>query len=190
LNKETILAIAVALIVGLLGGIIVAKMGSGTKVPVAPGGGVTAGSGSPADYQRRIVEAEKIVAQDPKNLQAWKQLGNDYFDTEQPQKAIDAYTKALELNPRDPDVLTDQGIMFKKIGWYDKALANFDKAQEIDRRHVQSLYNIGILYAEDLKEPEKAIKAWTRLVEMDPGSPTASQVKVYIEQLKARTGKK
>jgi tetratricopeptide (TPR) repeat protein len=190
LKKETVLAIVVALVVGVLGGIIVTKMGSKNQLNAPAGGGVSMGAGSPGDYQRRIAEAEKIVAQDPKNLQAWKQLGNDYFDTNQPQKAVQAYAKALELNPRDPDILTDQGIMYKNIGWYDKALQNFQKAQEIDPKHVQSLYNLGIVYAENLKQPENAIKAWNRIVEMDPTSPTATQVKGYIEQMKAQTGRK
>lgn len=187
MSKETILAIVVALIIGVLGGVIITNLGGKKTVQLPAGsGGVPMGAGSPNDYQLRITEAEKIVAQDPKNLQAWKQLGNDYFDTNQPQKAIQAYGKALELNPRDADTLTDQGIMYKNIGWYDKAIENFKKAQAVDPKHVQSLYNMGIVYAESLNDKEKAISAWKRIIEIDPASPTASQVKSYIEQVKNR----
>ena len=107
---------------------------------------IPAGSGSPTDYVSRIAEAEKIVAKDPKNLNAWLSLGNDYFDTEQAQKAINAYGKVLEIEPNNPNVLTDQGVMYRKVGWYDKALANFEKAQKLDPKHLQSLYNIGVVY--------------------------------------------
>ena len=41
-----------------------------------------------------------------------------------------------------------------------------------------------MVYAEDLKQPDKAIKAWNRYLELDPSSPTAQQIKGMIEQLK------
>src|SRR6185369_740540 len=134
-----------------------------------------------------IAEAEKIVAANPKNLSAWISLGNDYFDTEQVQKAIHAYSKALEIEPGNPNLLTDQGIMFRKVGWYDKALANFEKAQKLDPRHLQSLYNMGIVYAADLKKPDKAIAVWTRYLQLDASSATAMQIKSMMETLKADT---
>ena len=183
MKKENILMVVVALVVGLLGGYLVFSLSKKTEsAPV--GGGVPLGSGSPTDYQQRIAEAEKIVAREPKNLQVWVQLGNDYFDTDQPQKAVNAYGKALEIDPNNPNLLTDQGVMYRRIGWYDKAIANFEKASQIDPKHVQSLYNIGIVYAMDLKQADKAIKAWTRYLEIDSTSPQGQQVRGLVEQLK------
>lgn len=182
MKKESILIAVVALIVGLLGGYLVFNLSTaGKKQEEAPA--ISPGSGSPNDYARRIAEAEKIVAQEPKNLKAWISLGNDYFDTEQAQKAIFAYGKALEIEPKNPNVLTDQGVMFRKVGWYDKALANFEKAQKIDPRHLQSLYNMGIVYAQDLKEPAKAVETWNKYLQLDPNSATAAQIRGMMEKL-------
>lgn len=186
MKKENVLMVVVALIIGLLGGFLIFSISS-KKESALPTGGVPVGSGSPIDYQQRIVELEKIVANEPKNLQAWTMLANDYYDTDQPQKAINAYAKALELDPQNPNLLTDQGVMFKRVGWYDKALANFEKAQQIDPKHLQSLYNIGVIYAEDLKQPDKAVKAWSHYLELDSTSPSAQQIKRLLEQLKANT---
>lgn len=181
MNKDSILIAVVALIVGLLGGYLVFNISNAGKTSQsnAP---VQAGSGLPVDYTQRIAQAEKLVAQDPKNLNAWISLGNDYFDTEQSQKAITAYGKALEIEPNNPNVLTDQGIMFRKIGWYDKALVNFEKANKIDPKHLQSLYNAGLVYADDLKQPEKAASYWRRYLQLDSGSPTAIQIKSMMAQ--------
>lgn len=183
MNKEQILVAAVALVAGLLIGymIFTSKVDTGQQVQSA----IPMGSGSPTDYQARIAEAEKLVAKDPKNRQAWVQLGNDYFDTDQAQKAINAYGKALEIEPNDPNVLTDQGVMYRKMGWFDKAVANFEKANQLDPRHLQSLMNIGVVYSTDLKQPDKAIAAWNKFLSVDSTSPTALQVKGMIEQLKA-----
>lgn len=189
MTKDNILYIIIALLVGVLGTVLVLGVANKNKQPATQAdGGMQVGAPSPADVQQRITEAEKIVAQDPSNRQAWVQLGNDYFDTNQPQKAITAYGKALELQPNDPNVLTDQGVMYKNVGWYDKAAANFEKAAQISPNHVQSLYNLGVVYASDLKQPEKAIETWNRFLKVDSSSPQAQQVRAMIEQVKSTPG--
>ncbi|WP_298436388.1 tetratricopeptide repeat protein [Geobacter sp.] len=183
MKRENILYAVVALLVGLLGGFLIFSI-SGHKSQPSVNAGIPAGGGTPVDYRQRIAEAEKIVAREPGNLQAWVQLGNDYFDTDQPQKAINAYGKALELDHNNPNILTDQGIMYKRVGQFDRAVANFEKAQQIDPKHVQSLYNLGVVYMDDLKQPDKAIKAWNRYLELEPTSPNAQQIRGLIEQAK------
>ncbi len=181
MNKDSILIAVVALVVGLLGGYLVFSISNAGKAQQT-NAAIPVGSGSSADYTQRIDQAEKIVAQDPKNLNAWISLGNDYFDTEQSQKAINAYSKALEIEPNNPNVLTDQGVMFRKIGWYDKALANFEKTLKIDPNHLQSLFNAGIVYAVDMKQPDKAVPYWNKYLKLDSNSPTANQIRGFMEQ--------
>lgn len=182
MNKENVLYVVVALLVGILGTIIVTGlMKKEERAPMEAQ--IPMGSGSPADYQVRIAEAEKIVARDPKNLQAWISLGNDYFDTSQAQKAINAYAKALELDPNNTSVLTDQGVMYRQMGWFDRALANFEKAQQIDPKHLQSLYNIGVVYMQDLKQPDRAMKVWARYLEQDATSNQALQIKEFMNKM-------
>ena len=143
-----------------------------------------------SEYQQRILAAEQTVQQDPKNVRAWIQLGNDYFDTKQPQRAIDAYAKALELQPNNPDVLTDQGVMYRDIGAFEKAIANFNKASELDPKHVQSLYNLGVVYAHDLKDSTKAAQAWRRVIDVAPGSPQAQQALQGLAELQKAPGQR
>lgn len=181
MSKDSILIAVVALIVGLLGGYLIFSISTAGKAQQA-NTSIPAGSGSQTDYTQRIAQAEKVVAMDPKNLNAWISLGNDYFDTEQSQKAINAYNKALEIEPNNPNVLTDQGVMFRKVGWYDKALANFEKANKVDPNHLQSLYNAGIVYEVDLKQPEKATPYWNKYLKLDSNSPTAMQIKGMMEK--------
>jgi cytochrome c-type biogenesis protein CcmH/NrfG len=156
--------------------------------PPAPPSAPTAAIPPPApgEIQRRIAAEEQLVAQDPRNVRAWIDLGNDYFDTHQRQKAIDAYGKALELQPNDPDVLTDQGVMYRDLGAYDKAILNFKKASEIDPKHLQSAFNLGVVYAHDLKDTAKAIQAWHRIIEIAPASREAAQAQQAIEEIQGR----
>ncbi len=183
MKKENIVIAVMAVAIVILGVFLIYSLSSKKETPRTEN--VPAGSGSPAEYRQRIAELEKIVANDPKNLQTWTMLANDYYDTDQPQKAIDAYAKAIALDPNNPNLLTDQGVMYKRIGAFDKALANFEQAQKIDPKHLQSLYNMGIIYAEDLKQPDMAVKVWTHYLELDSTSPAAQQVKKMIGQLKS-----
>jgi len=104
--------------------------------------------------------------------------------THQPQPAVDAYAKALALAPKHPhaaDILTDQGVMYREMKAFDKAIANFKQAGKLDPNHLPSLLNIGVVYANDLHDQVAARKAWTRIIELAPGSPQAVQAKAYLE---------
>jgi tetratricopeptide (TPR) repeat protein len=113
----------------------------------------------------------------------WIALGNRYFDTHQRDKAIEAYAKALELDPNNPDVLTDQGVMYSETTQYDKAIANFQKAHAIDPTHLPSLLNLGMLYAQYLKDYDKAIRTWKRVIEIAPTTVQAGKAHAYIERV-------
>lgn len=191
MKQENMVFVIVALLVGLLGGFLIFSVTNKNKGGAAAPSAVPMGSGSPTDYSQRIAEAEKIVAQDPKNYQVWVQLGNDYFDTDQAQKAVNAYAKALEIdskNQNTANVLTDQGVMYRKMGLFDKAIANFEKASQIDPKHTQSLFNLGVVYANDLRQKDKAIAAWQRYLALDAMSPQGQQVKAMVDELKAGGG--
>jgi tetratricopeptide (TPR) repeat protein len=114
----------------------------------------------------------------------WIALGNRYFDTHQREKAIEAYAKALELDPNNPDVLTDQGVMYSETTQYEKAMANFQKAHAIDPTHLPSLLNLGLLYAQYLKDSDKAIETWKRVIEIAPTTLQAAKAQAYIERAK------
>jgi cytochrome c-type biogenesis protein CcmH/NrfG len=201
-NRNVVIALVAGLVAGLAVGYSVGKSTSQPSAPVMaapvampianppPGGmgGMPPGMAQPpaggqADYLARIAQHEGIVKSDPKNLQAWIQLGNDYFDTHQAQKSIDAYAKALELNPNDPNVLTDQGIMYREAKQFERAAKNFEKANQVDPRHLQSLFNLGVVYANDLKQTDKAVAAWSRVIQLDPTSSQAIQARTALQGL-------
>lgn len=185
-NKTLTLAAAfLAIIIGgslLFGGNVRKAAATAATSAAAPSPGIQ----TPGDYQPRIDKAQEVLAQDPKDLQKWVQLGNDYFDNGQPAQAVSAYAKALELDPGNTDVLTDQGVCFKKLGQFEKAVANFRKVQSINPKDEQSLVNLGIVYAVDLQQPEKALKAWDRFLELNPESPASRRVRIWAQQLREK----
>ncbi len=136
-----------------------------------------------AEYQQRIDMNQRLVAKDPKNRAAWVALGNDYFDTRQFQKSIDAYGEALRLDPNDPNVLTDQGVMYEQLADYDRALANFEQAQRVAPTHVQSVFNIGVVWSKHKNDPAKAAAAWKKVIQIAPTSPQAAEARQSLAQM-------
>lgn len=183
MKKETILLLVVVLAVGILIGVIVTNMQKETT-PVTSN--APAPAAAPAiDYQQKITMLERIVAKEPENRNAWVQLGHNYFDADQPAKAIAAYDKALALNADDPNVLTDQGVMYRRLGAFDKALANFQQANQLNPNHHQSLYNMGIVYLYDLKDPVKGLEVWKKFLAIAPPGPGTAQVQAEVQALES-----
>jgi len=202
-SKNVIIAALAGFIVGGLGGYTLGMsdgrsaaarggpmggaMPPGMPAGMPPGMGQPAPGPGPEALQaqafQRIEINRKLTQTDPKARPAWVALGNDYFDTRQFQKAIDAYGQALQLDPKDPDVLTDQGVMFQELGQYDKAIANFEKAAKLAPTHVQSLFNIGVVYANGKKDPVKAAAAWKKVIEVAPQSQQAQAARQALGEM-------
>lgn len=178
MKKETILLIVVTMAIGAFGGVIFTNAKKDTAVS-----NQSVASVPSIDYQKNINGLKSILTKEPDNRNAWVQLGHNYFDSNQPMEAIDAYAKALEIDDNDPDVLTDQGIMYRRVGWFAKAIGSFEKASELNPRHVQSLYNLGIVYRDDLGNQGKAKEAWTRYLEISPVGKDADQIRTMIDHM-------
>lgn len=180
MKKETVLVAVVVLVVGLIIGYMIAQKGAEPARVSTP-------ARAPAPMvsaEKRIEEIKGILAADPANRNAWVALGNQYFDNNQLIESIEAYDKALELQPNDPDVLVDQGVMYRRLGWFDKAIENFSRASELNPKHVNALFNLGVVYRHDLQDFPRATEAWTKLLEMYPGLPSADQLRQEIEWMK------
>lgn len=195
MKKETvILIVVIAFLVGFVTGATVAILKGKKSVetaavqqkpqmapPSAPPGS------SPLEVASKIKTLKEIIQKDPRNLPAWVELGNLYFDSDQPKEAIEAYSKYLAAKPDNPDVRTDMGIMYRRLGEFDRALEEFRKAAQIDPKHINSRYNIGIVLLHDKQDIKGAIKAWEDYLKVDPESERADRVRAQMENLKKMT---
>jgi len=136
------------------------------KTKTAPG--LASDSGQDNNYAQKARALETEAARNPQNPEAWIQLGHIYFDGDQYEKGIRAYEKSLALNPNNVNVLTDLGIMYRRNGQPKKAVAAFDQAIAVNPKHETARLNKGIVLLHDLKDRERALKAWEELLEINP----------------------
>ena len=85
------------------------------------------------------------------------------------QKAIDNYTKAIELNPKDAAAYYNRGRAYYNLGQYQKAIDDYTKAIELDPNCMEAYYSRGCAY-DSLEEYRKAIEDYNKVIELDPQS--------------------
>src|SRR5262249_24534431 len=67
---------------------------------------------------------------------------------EQYQVALDHYRRALVLKSDEVKTLNDLGILYKKLGKIEDAIASYEQAIAIDPDHVNARYNLAIALTE------------------------------------------
>lgn len=180
-NKQTLyLAVAAALIVGFLGGVVFSVY----RAPADTHQHEAAGPSKEAT--EAIASLEKAVQANPKDAQALIQLGHAYFDTGAAKQAIEVYTKALELEPGKMDVMTDLGVMYHQDSQHQKALDIFSQVLTLNPLHEQARFNRGVVLLTGFNDSKGALAEWEILVKNHPFAmtPSGKMVSELIEQVK------
>lgn len=129
-----------------------------------------------------IKETEEQLKQNPNNVTLNVQMGNLLFDSQKFKEAIPYYEKALELEAHNPDVIVDLGVCYFNLDDFQTAKELFEQALEHNSNHVNALYNLGVV-AVRLREMNVLMEAWSRLVEVAPGSPQAMQASQILDEI-------
>ena len=136
-----------------------------------------------SDENRQIISDAVLQTEtEPSSFEAWRDLGNAYFDADLPEKAIAAYDRALLLKPDSTDILNDRGAMYRQAGDFVRALSDFEKARVLDPYNLESIYNSGYVLAFDLNQRDKALVVWKMYLKLDRTSETARQVLSWVER--------
>jgi tetratricopeptide (TPR) repeat protein len=161
-----------------------ATVGAATPATQSP----TSGSTLHSADALQLLAAPMLAAvkADPKNRDAFVQLGNLYYDHHVYPEAIQYYTRALELKADDANVRTDLGTAYWYSGFADNAVAEYEKALKAKPDYAPTLMNLGIVRLEGLKDARGAIVAWERLLTTSPQHPERQRILALIEQAKSQ----
>ncbi|MCP4744851.1 MAG: tetratricopeptide repeat protein [Desulfobacteraceae bacterium] len=176
--------VIVAFLAGFGGGVVLTVYRTSQQVTVSGAAGQKRVF-IPPQKKQAIMSLVKTTKENPKDVQAWTQLGNLYFDTGQYAKAIEAYGKSLEIDDKRADVWVDLGIMFRRNENPAKAAECFDRALKIDERHYNALFNKSIVIMHDLKDQKAALESWKTLLKFHPQAttPNGKPVSELIKEL-------
>lgn len=146
------------------------------EAPANPGVAAPAGGGGTGPAMQAIQELKDYVDKNPNDAKAVRRLADLNFDISNWQRAQELYRRYLELQPNDPDVLTDLGISYRETKNFDAALKHFEQAKKVAPDHWQAYYNQVVVLAFDLKKLDEANQVLAKLQQMQPGNPDVEKL--------------
>ncbi len=193
MTRDNFLFTICGLLAGFILGYFVATGGGRSPAALpAAAAAVPAGTGTdaaltptPTELAAHVNEAREAVARDPGNPDLNLQLANALYDASDWKGAAEAYEKVLSSRPNDANMITDLGSCYRNMGKFEKALEMYQKAQQIEPSHSQSLLNMTLVYVFDLKDPAKAQAAFDRLKKEHPEIPRLNDLQLRISELRA-----
>jgi tetratricopeptide (TPR) repeat protein/RNA polymerase subunit RPABC4/transcription elongation factor Spt4 len=122
------------------------------------------------DYESSFADYRKAAELDPDDEDYKGALAGAYnrkgVEAETNEKAIELYSKALELDPNRPTIYHNRGNTWRKLEEYEKALADYTAALGLEESWNHH-YSRGVCY-EKLGDNESALAAYTKAAETRP----------------------
>ena len=167
--------LAVGILLGFIGGYFAAGGGRPSPAASAPEG--------PAGG--RAAELRRALERDRENPKLWAALGNALYDREDWNGAVDAYEKARRKAPRDPAVLSDLAAAYRNRGEFRRAIALFERARAADPDHWQSLVNLVLVEAFDVRDAAAAERHLQELKRRYPEIPNLDRLEERIKSIRS-----
>jgi TolB-like protein/Flp pilus assembly protein TadD len=100
--------------------------------------------GATAEVAERAREAsERALAISPNRPEAYYALGSFYrLVRNDPQRALEEYTKGLRLAPTNPDIVRGIANVDQRLGRWNEALEHSLQAERLDPRGVNNILNL------------------------------------------------
>jgi len=118
-----------------------------------------------------LQKALGIMDTDP---EAWNQLGLAYWRTNEPQKALTSYGKALSLDESSAMVYSNLGALYLSVYYQSRltddlnlAYENFKKAVSLDPEFALAFKSLGMAARESGK-PDEAVASWEKALALRP----------------------
>ena len=83
------------------------------------------------NYKLAEVDYQYISSNDPYYFGNYKEIAKEARDEGKYQLAVENYNLALEIKPKDVELLNERGLAYQNLLKYDSALMDFKRAEEI-----------------------------------------------------------
>ena len=97
------------------------------------------------------------------------QQGNFLLMLGQTDRAIEAYSHAIELNPNDADAYNNRGVVYRGKGDYDRAIADYNKAIQLNPGYADAYNNRGVAY-QSKGDFDSAVEDYSEALGLNPNS--------------------
>jgi len=108
------------------------------------------------ERQKKKVEAKITDEERLFQTNEWFEKGYDYWLNQKDDAAIEAYTKAIALDPNYAAAYNKRGFVYADKGQYDRAIEDYNKAIALDPNYAEAYVHRGVAYNEK-RQYDKAI---------------------------------
>ena len=119
------------------------------------------------EKEKKQIEAK--ITDEEKLFQAkeWFDKGHQHGLNKEYDKAIEAYTSAIALDPNYAAAYYNRGNAYKNKGQYDRAIEDYNKAIALDPNLAYAYHNRGTAYS-DKGQYDRAIEDYNKAIALDP----------------------
>jgi tetratricopeptide (TPR) repeat protein len=103
------------------------------------------------------------------SAESFKEKGNEYFKKGDYERAIENYTYATEMDPKNHIYYTNRSLCYSSMKKWEKSLRDADKAISLKSDWEKGWYRRGIALF-NMNNYEDAMKAFERCTEINPTS--------------------
>ena len=113
---------------------------------------------------------QQALEKNPENGFAYSQQAKIFFSMHDSEKARAAISKALALQPYQPDFLYVDGVIAEGEGRDEQAIAAFEQVTEINPKEADAYYEMGRILMKR-NDRVRARAAFRKAAALDPGDP-------------------
>lgn len=135
------------------------------------------------DETDKAIEAfEKAVSLTPGTADMYRSLGVAYLGKGNMERAAASLGRAAEMDPHDAAGHYHLGVARRELGDYEGAREAFERAVREDASYAPPYFSLGQLYRSIHGEREKAVRCFSKYLELQPDDPRASTIAEWMER--------
>ncbi len=127
----------------------------------------------------------RLLRLEPRWGEVYFRLGNCFLRQGRLEDAVGVYRQSLKFLQGDPRVYNNLGEALRRLGRVQDSRQAFRMALSYNPDYAPAHFNLGVLYEEDMKEPERAIYHYRQYLALRPDAEDAEKVRAWIAELEA-----
>jgi len=118
---------------------------------------------------------------------AYYNLGNAYVKLNDLDSAGKAYKSALYFRPNYLQALVNLANVLSMQGDFKNSVKMFNDVLKLNPDHINTHYNLGLIYMNNLNQPEEALFHFKRVLQINPNIAQARNVEGIIRNLQGES---
>lgn len=152
-----------------------------------------------SDPERALRYLQQATKLKPNEAEHWHQLGVGHRQAavqalKQKNKALYAQHMkdaeknllvSLRMKEGNARLHFDLGVLYRRLGQRNKAIRHYERAVALDPKLASAYWELGHVYKQN-KQPEEAVQAFQKYIDLRGGSSSAGIAKKRIEEIKGK----